>query len=131
MPTDLLPSLPEAPVAAARSSSEPGPPASRLAAVTKPCTDRGSWRPVRIASSSAWRHCGDWSSETVVARGRDTVIRSVATGTKAWTGGEPPPALPLFIATSPNGEEVRVWEHEAWVFFAKTPRRVVYFTKPQ
>lgn len=131
MPTDLLPALPQSPPPTLHASSGSVESVSRFTPGSKACANRRLWGPVRIGSSSAWSYCGEWSSETLIARGRATVVRSIAAGSEAWAAAEWPTVPPIFVITSPMGEEVRVWEEEAWVFVGKTPRRVVYFTKPQ
>ena len=119
------------PAPASTPASQPASVSSRLTPSAERCRLARNWRPFSLSSSSAWKYCGDWGDEIVVGKARQTLIRSIAVGSNAWPGAEPPSTRPLFVTTSVIGEEVRVWADEAWVFAEKTPMRVVYFTQPQ
>jgi hypothetical protein len=78
------------------------------------------------------RRCGSWSDEFVVKDTRGAVlIRSVRPSSPLWSPATPPSATPLFVSHEANGDVIRVWDQEAWVFNAGAPTRVVYFKRAQ
>jgi hypothetical protein len=107
--------------------TEAAPPADRLLLARRECGPGGKW-PVLLSSVS---YCGDWGDEIAVRNRTGRLIRSIAKGSRAWPNASPPATQPLFVTTNAAGEELRVWEEEAWVFAEKSPLRIVYFKKPQ
>ena len=93
--------------------------ADRLRVSNPACRPSRNWSIVLPLSSVSY--CGDWSDEIGVRNRAGNLIRSVAVGSKAWPNTQPPSTQPLFVTTSATGEELRVWEEEAWVFDEKTP----------
>jgi hypothetical protein len=83
-----------------------------------------------MASSSSLSYCGDWSGELVVRNRAGVLARTIAADSPEWWAADPPARAPLFVTTNPDGEELRIWDEEAWLFREKTPRRVVYFVRP-
>jgi peptidase M48-like protein len=116
---------------------ETGPPAPssvgpRLAGSVRGCGPRSTrWRALALPANASLAYCGEWNGELLLRNRAGHFVRSVARGSRGWPDAAPPSTPPLFVTTNAIGEELRIWDEEAWVLAEKTPRRVVYFKKPQ
>jgi hypothetical protein len=113
-------------------AAPPAPVGSRLAASTPGCGPPSKrWRALTLPSNGSLAYCGEWNGELLLRDRVGHFVRSVAFGSRGWPDAAPPATPPLFVTTNAIGEELRIWDEEAWVLAEKMPRRVVYFKKPQ
>jgi Peptidase family M48 len=113
-------------------ASETSPVGSRLDASARGCgPGRERWRALALPANASLAYCGEWNGELLLRNRAGPFVRSVAVGSRGWPDAAPPATPPLFVTTNAIGEELRIWDEEAWVLAEKTPRRVVYFKKPQ
>lgn len=120
-----LPAGPESLGTDALPTGRPSPVADRLAPSTGRCLQ--PW--VSLSSLPSLSYCGSWHDEIVLRNREGNIIRSIVAGSRAWLDPAPPAIPPLHSVTYAPGEELRIWDDEAWLFAGKTPLRIVYFTR--
>jgi hypothetical protein len=113
------------PVGAAALPSSPVSEVRRRA-----CAAATSGTVVSLLPHRYLRQCGSWSDELVVRDLHGVLLRTVSASSEFWTSGaETPSSTPIVVLHDANGDVIRVWDQEAWVFTDGVPSRVVYFKR--
>jgi tetratricopeptide (TPR) repeat protein len=102
-----------------------------LSVSTRECDAGKSWSSLSPLIDDSLTYCGQWKGELLVRNLTGVVIRSIDLTSAPAAMAEPPSEPPIYVTSDAAGEELRVWDAEAWLLDGKTPRRVVYFKRPQ